>query len=57
MGAPREFPYPEHAEREWRQIHTLSDSQWQELVLRFEAGLPEAADPARTGRALAERSS
>lgn len=38
------LPYPAHSESGWRQMDSISDSDWQALVSRFEAGLTEAAD-------------
>jgi hypothetical protein len=49
-----DLAYPQHAQRGWQRLDSLSDSQWQELVAAFEAGLTEAA--AITGQTrLAER--
>lgn len=49
-----DLAYPEHAKLGWRRLDSFSDSQWQELVARFESGLAEAADIAGQTR-LAER--
>jgi len=46
--------YPQHAELGWRQIDSLSGSQWRELVAAFGRGLTEAADIAGQPQ-LAER--
>src|SRR5579864_9281745 len=35
--------YPEHAEPGWRKLESMTDAEWRELVLRFEAGLTEAS--------------
>ena len=49
-----DLAYPQHAQRGWQRLDSLSDSQWQELVAAFETGLTEAA--AITGQTrLAER--
>jgi hypothetical protein len=49
-----ELAYPQHANLGWLRLDSVSDSQWQELVARFESGLTEAADIAGQTR-LAER--
>jgi len=36
--------YPQHAKLGWRRLNSFSNSQWQELLVRFESGLAEAAD-------------
>jgi uncharacterized damage-inducible protein DinB len=46
--------YPQRAQQGWRRFDFVSDSQWQELVARFETGLNKAADLAGETR-LAER--
>jgi uncharacterized damage-inducible protein DinB len=48
------FAYPQHAGLGWQQIDSLSETQWQGLVARFEGGLSEAAEIAGEAR-LAER--
>jgi hypothetical protein len=39
-----DLAYPQHAKLGWRRLDSFSDSQWEELVARFESGLAEAAD-------------
>jgi uncharacterized damage-inducible protein DinB len=39
-----DLPYPQHAELGWHRIDSYTDSQWQELVARFETGLTEAVN-------------
>jgi uncharacterized damage-inducible protein DinB len=49
-----DLAYPQRAQQGWRRLDSVSDSEWKELVARFETGLNNAADMAGEMR-LAER--